>query len=76
MSKLKAFADEVFSLLLKWGNFSLKGKKMCDKRAMMTLDHSPLVPTCDPRGATSFDPKGHHMNEIDKGLQGDATYQN
>ena len=22
-----------------------------------------------------FDPKGHHMNKIDKGLQGDATYQ-
>ena len=25
-------------------------------------------------GAT-FDPKGHHMNRIDKGLKGDATYQ-
>ena len=36
----------------------------------------PLVPTCDPPGAASFNPKGHHMNEIDKGLQGDATYQN
>ena len=23
----------------------------------------------------SFDPKGQHMNTIDKGLQGDATYQ-
>ena len=23
----------------------------------------------------SFDPKGHHMNKIDKGPQGDATYQ-
>ena len=23
----------------------------------------------------SFDPQGHHMNKIDKGLQGDATYQ-
>ena len=23
----------------------------------------------------SFDPKGHHMNKIDKSLQGDATYQ-
>ena len=23
----------------------------------------------------SFDPKGHHMNKIHKGLQGDATYQ-
>ena len=34
-----------------------------------------LVPTCDPRDEASFDPKGHHMNEIDKGLQGDATYQ-
>ena len=22
-----------------------------------------------------FDPKGHHMNKIDKGLQGDTTYQ-
>ena len=35
----------------------------------------PLVPTCDPRGGASFDPKGHHVNKIDKGLQGDATYQ-
>ena len=35
----------------------------------------PLVPTCDPRDGASFDPKGHHMNKIDKGLQGDATYQ-
>ena len=23
----------------------------------------------------SFDPKGHHMNKTDRGLQGDATYQ-
>ena len=30
----------------------------------------PFVPTCDPRGGASFDP-----NKIDKGLQGDATYQ-
>ena len=35
----------------------------------------PLVPTSDPRGGASFDPTGHHMNKIDKGLQGDATYQ-
>ena len=56
---------------------------------MMTLDRSPesffpinefyifvpLVPPCDPRGGASFDPKVHHMNKIDKGLQGDATYQ-
>ena len=35
----------------------------------------PLVPTYDPRGGTNFDPKGNHMNKIDKGLQGDATYQ-
>ena len=26
-------------------------------------------------GGASFDPTGHHMNKIDKGLQGDATYQ-
>ena len=32
----------------------------------------PLVPTCDPQGGASFDPKGHHVN---KGLQGDATYR-
>ena len=35
----------------------------------------PLVSTCDPRGGASFDPTGHHTNKIDKGLQGDATYQ-
>ena len=35
----------------------------------------PSVPTCDPRGEASFDPKGHHVNKIDKGLQGDVTYQ-
>ena len=26
-------------------------------------------------GGASFDPKGHHVNRIDKGLQGDATYR-
>ena len=36
----------------------------------------PLVPTCDPQGGANFDPKGHHMNKLDKSLQGDATYQN
>ena len=35
----------------------------------------PLVPICDPRGGASFDPKGYHVNKIDKGLQGDATYR-
>ena len=35
----------------------------------------PLVPNSDPQGGASFDSKGHHMNKIDKGLQGDATYQ-
>ena len=35
----------------------------------------PLVPTCDPWDGANFDSKGHHMNKIDKGLQGDATYQ-
>ena len=28
-----------------------------------------------PREGASFDPKAHHVNKIDKGLQGDATYQ-
>ena len=56
---------------------------------MMALDHSPesfspqmkfyifvpLVPTCDHQGGPSFDPNGHHVNKIDKGLQGDATYR-
>ena len=55
---------------------------------MMALDRSPvsfspkmdstsvpLVPTSDPRGGASFGPTIHHMNKIDKGLQGDATYQ-
>ena len=54
----------------------------------MALDRSPescspqtnstffvRVPTCDPQDGVSCDPKGHHMNEIDKGLQVDATYQ-
>ena len=35
----------------------------------------PFVQTCDHRGGTNFDPKGHHMNKTDKGLKGDATYQ-
>ena len=34
-----------------------------------------LVQTCDPRDWAIFDPKGHYMNKTDKGLQGDATYQ-
>ena len=55
----------------------------------MALDRSPesfspqmnstslflWFPTCDPWGGDSFDSKGHHVNKIDKGLQGDATYQ-
>ena len=63
--------------------------KKKNKRAMMALNRSPesfsptnefyifvpLVPTCDHRSGASFDPKGHTMNKIDKGLQGDATYQ-
>ena len=28
-----------------------------------------------PAKICSFDPKGHYMNKIDKGLQGDNTYQ-
>ena len=36
---------------------------------------TPLIPTCDPRAGASFNPTGHHMNKIDKSLQGDATYQ-
>ena len=35
----------------------------------------PLVQTCDPWSGASFNPNGHHMNKIDKGLQGDDTYQ-
>ena len=60
-----------------------------NKRAMMALDRSPesifptnefyifvpLVQTSVPRFGASFDPKGHHMNKIYKGLQGDAKYQ-
>ena len=34
-----------------------------------------FYPTCDSRDGVSFDPKGHHMNKINKGLQGGATYQ-
>ena len=54
-----------------------------NKRAMMALDRFPesfslqmkfyifvpFVPTCDHQGGASFDPKGHHVNKIDKGLQ-------
>ena len=36
----------------------------------------PLVPTRDPRCGASFDPKGHYMNKIDKGLQADANTKN
>ena len=62
---------------------------MQDKRAMMALDRSPesfslqmnstslflWFQFVTPRGGASFDPKGHHVNKIDKGLQGDATYR-
>ena len=30
-------------------------------------------PNCDPWAGDSFDSKGHHVNKIDKGLQGDAN---
>ena len=56
---------------------------------MMALDRSPesfspqmnstslflWFPTCDPWDGDSFDSKGHHVNKINKGLQGDATYR-
>ena len=52
---------------------------------MMALDHSPesFSPQMNSTSLflwfqlviPSFDPMGHHMNKIDKGLQGDATYQ-
>ena len=35
----------------------------------------PLIPTFDPWDGASFDPKGHHVNKIEKGLKGDATYR-
>ena len=52
---------------------------------MMALDQSPesLSPQMNSTSLflwfqiviPRFDPKEHHMNTIDKGLQGDATYQ-
>ena len=60
---------------------------MKDKRAMMALDHSPesFSPQMNSTSlflwfqlvtpGVSFDPKGHHVNKIDKGLKGDAKYQ-
>ena len=56
---------------------------------MIALDRSPELfspqmnstslflwfPLVTPGVGASFDPKGHHMNTTDKGLQGDATYQ-
>ena len=52
----------------------------------MALDRSPdsfspqmnstslflWFPTWDPWGGDSFDSTGHHVNKINKGLQGDA----
>ena len=48
---------------------------------MIALDRSPesfspqMNSTSFQLVIPRFDPKGHHMNKIDKGLQGDATYQ-
>ena len=45
----------------------------------MNFEDGPLcfyVPTCDPRGGASFNPKGHHMNKAGLGLQGDDIYKN
>ena len=56
---------------------------------MMALDRSPesyspqmnstslflWFQLVTPGVGASFDPKGHHVNKIDKGLQGDATYR-
>ena len=41
---------------------------------MNSIFFVPFVPTCDPRGGASFDPKRHHINKIDKGPQRDAKY--
>ena len=60
-------------------------KSIQNKRAMMALDRSPesLSPQMNSTSLflwfqlviPSFDPKGHHKNKIDKGLQGDTTHQ-
>ena len=52
--------------------------------AMMALDRSPESFSQQMNSTSlflwfqlvipSFDPKGHHMNKIDKGLQGNAAY--
>ena len=34
-----------------------------------------FIPTCDHQGRASFDPRGHHINKLGRGLQGDAIYQ-
>ena len=67
------------------GHVNLWGHLNSDKRAMMALDRPPesFSPQMNYTSLfllfqlviPSFDPKGHHMNKIDKGLQGDATYQ-
>ena len=64
---------------------SFGGVSTNNKRAMMALDRSPESFSLQMNSTSlflwfqleipSFDPKGHHMNKIDKGLQGDATYQ-
>ena len=30
--------------------------------------------TCDPWGGASFDPHGHHMNKLRRGLHGDSAH--
>ena len=34
-----------------------------------------LCKICDPRGGAILGPKGHNLNKIGRGPQGDATYQ-
>ena len=33
------------------------------------------IPTCDYRDGASFDPRGHHLNKLGRGLKRDAIYQ-
>ena len=44
------------------------------KNFEVTLLYS-YAPNCDLWGGASFDPKGHHMNKLGRGPQGDAIYQ-
>ena len=56
-------------------NIKALGLPVSEKKNYENGFSVPYIPTCDPRGRASFDPRGFIMNKLGRGLQENAIYQ-